>query len=50
MPRREPYWLAPCGAVAGADAPFLVFFFFGFFTCLTVGGEYELTALDPPGA
>ncbi len=34
----------------GADAPFFVFAFFGFLTCFTVGGEYELTELEPSGA
>jgi hypothetical protein len=45
------YWLAAsAGAAAGADAPFFAFCFFGFLTCFTVGGEYELTELEPPGA
>jgi hypothetical protein len=45
------YWLAAsAGAAIGADAPFFILCFFGFLTCFTVGGEYELTALEPPGA
>jgi hypothetical protein len=45
------YWLAAsAGAAIGADAPFVAFCFFGFLTCFSVGGEYELTALEPPGA
>lgn len=45
------YWLADsAGAAADAAAPFFFLLFFGFFTCFSVGGEYELTALEPPGA
>ncbi|WP_408734391.1 hypothetical protein [Paraburkholderia bannensis] len=46
------YWLAAVGsAVSAADAaPFLTFFFFGFFTCFSVGAEYDDTALDSCGA
>lgn len=48
---RAAYWLAAsAGAAAGADAPFFALAFFGFLTCFTVGGEYELTELEPPGA
>jgi hypothetical protein len=35
---------------AGTEAPFFAFLCFGFFTCCSVGGEYELTELDPPCA
>ncbi|MGF6596055.1 hypothetical protein P3T23_000762 [Paraburkholderia sp. GAS448] len=46
------YWLAPsAGAAIGAEAPFFgCFAFFGFFTCFSVGAEYELTALASVGA
>jgi hypothetical protein len=48
---RHAYWLAAsAGAAAGAEAPFFTLAFFGFFTCFSVGGEYELTALDCAGA
>jgi hypothetical protein len=40
------YWLAPSGMLAAL----FDFFFFAFFTCFSVGAEYELTALDPAGA
>jgi hypothetical protein len=47
--RRYAYWLAAAaGAAIGAEAPFLAFF--GFFTCFSVGGEYELTELAWAGA
>jgi hypothetical protein len=45
----SPYWLAAAGSAAEAS-DFIAFFFFGFFTCFSVGAEYDVAGLACSGA